>query len=157
MVNLGQLEKIWTPDTFIYNLLNKQQLRFTKHNSFMRLYKNGTVYLWSKHLLVISCYMDFTDYPMDRQECSLKMGSSTYDERYQKYVAHRKIRARSSVKGRCPIQNWYFFFPRMTSERRRTSTRLSSRIWTLTREAQCPRTISSATPSQASRWCCGGQ
>ena len=111
VVNLGQLEKIWTPDTYIYNLLNERQLSFTKYNSFMRLYQNGTVYFWSKHLLVISCYMDFANYPMDRQECSLKIGSSTYDDRYQKYLAHRKIRAWSTVKGRCPIQNWHFFLP----------------------------------------------
>ena len=67
VVNLIQMEEIWTPSTYIYNYLNEEQLMFTKYNSFMRIYPNGTVYFWSKHVLVISCHMDFTNYPMDRQ------------------------------------------------------------------------------------------
>ena len=94
VVNLSQMGKIWTPNTYIYNSLNEHQMKFTKFNSFMRLYHNGTVYFWSKILLMISCYMDFTNYPMDRQECSFEIGSSTYDERFTKYLSRRKIKVR---------------------------------------------------------------
>ena len=94
VVNLSQMKDIWTPSTYIYNSLNEHPLMFTKFNSFMRFYPNGTVYFWSKHLLIISCYMDFTNYPMDRQKCSLEIGSSTYDERFEKYSSRRKIKVR---------------------------------------------------------------
>ena len=67
VVNLNQMKAIWTPRTYIYNSLNEHPLKFTKFNSFMRFYPNGTIYFWSKHLLIISCHMDFTNYPMDRQ------------------------------------------------------------------------------------------
>ena len=67
VVNLSQMKEIWTPGTYIYNLLNEHPLKFTKFNSFMRFYPNGTIYSWSKHLLIISCHMDFTNYPMDKQ------------------------------------------------------------------------------------------
>ena len=67
VVNLSQMKEIWTPGTYIYNSLNEHPLKFTKFNSFMRFYPNGTIYSWSKHLLIISCHMDFTNYPMDKQ------------------------------------------------------------------------------------------
>ena len=99
VVNLSQLKRIWTPDFYIYNSLNGHQLSYTKFNSFMRFYPNGTIYFWSKHLLTISCAMDFTNYPMDRQNCSLEIGSSTFDDRFEKYFSRLRIKVRIVNKG----------------------------------------------------------
>ena len=93
------MKRIWTPDFYIYNSLSGNKLFYTKFNSFMRFYPNGTIYFWSKHLLTISCPMDFTNYPMDRQECSLEIGSSTFDDRFEKYVSRLRIKVRIVNKG----------------------------------------------------------
>ncbi|XP_023347650.1 gamma-aminobutyric acid receptor alpha-like, partial [Eurytemora carolleeae] len=72
------LQKIWKPDTFVYNGIKAYVHTITKPNRFVRLFADGRV-LYSQRLTIsATCLMDLKDFPMDKQMCPLQLGSFGY-------------------------------------------------------------------------------
>merc|ERR1711953_1110040 len=79
-LSIEMLRKIWKPDTYIFNGRKSYLHTITTPNKFMRLFPNGKV-LYSQRLTIkASCQMDLSDFPMDKQNCPLYIGSFGYSE-----------------------------------------------------------------------------
>ncbi|XP_066920352.1 gamma-aminobutyric acid receptor subunit rho-1-like [Clytia hemisphaerica] len=76
---------IWTPDTVISNSVKTRKHKVTTNNEKLDIYPNGTVF-WGSRITVISkCKMDFRNYPMDIQSCSLVINSYAYLKEHLEY------------------------------------------------------------------------
>lgn len=74
-LSIEMLRKIWKPDTYIFNGRKSYLHTITTPNKFVRLFPNGRV-LYSQRLTIrASCQMDLSDFPMDKQNCPLYIGS----------------------------------------------------------------------------------
>ncbi|KAK7079829.1 Gamma-aminobutyric acid receptor subunit alpha-4 [Halocaridina rubra] len=74
-LSVAVLEKLWKPDTFIYNGKQSYVHLITTPNKFIRLYQNGRILYSSRLTINANCPMDLHDFPMDTQHCPLKLGS----------------------------------------------------------------------------------
>ncbi|ESO04873.1 hypothetical protein HELRODRAFT_121545, partial [Helobdella robusta] len=79
------LDKLWWPDTFFANAKNAKFHEATARNMFLKLSENGTVTLSIRLTVVVSCMMDLTYFPMDKQICSLVIESYAYSTRHIAY------------------------------------------------------------------------
>ncbi|XP_067118249.1 gamma-aminobutyric acid receptor alpha-like isoform X1 [Centruroides vittatus] len=77
-LSISMLEKIWKPDTYIYNGKYSYLHTITSPNKFVRLYQDGQVLYSSRLTIRASCPMKLANYPMDFQACSLYIGSFGY-------------------------------------------------------------------------------
>ncbi|XP_071744347.1 gamma-aminobutyric acid receptor subunit alpha-6 isoform X2 [Lepeophtheirus salmonis] len=85
-LSIEMLNKIWKPDTYIYNGRKSYLHTITTPNKFVRLFPEGKV-LYSQRLTIkASCNMDLADFPMDQQSCPLQIGSFGYSVMDLAYV-----------------------------------------------------------------------
>ncbi|XP_037787749.1 gamma-aminobutyric acid receptor alpha-like [Penaeus monodon] len=80
-LSVSVLEKLWKPDTFIYNGKQSYVHLITTPNKFIRLYQNGRILYSSRLTINANCPMNLRDFPMDTQHCPLKLGSFSYTTR----------------------------------------------------------------------------
>ncbi|XP_064079284.1 gamma-aminobutyric acid receptor alpha-like isoform X1 [Macrobrachium nipponense] len=80
-LSVAVLEKLWKPDTFIYNGKQSYVHLLTTPNKFFRLYQNGKILYSSRLTINANCPMNLQDFPMDIQHCPLKLGSFAYTTR----------------------------------------------------------------------------
>ncbi|XP_043067116.2 gamma-aminobutyric acid receptor alpha-like [Drosophila bipectinata] len=79
------LDKIWRPDTYLYNGKHSHIHTITVPNKLLRLYQNGGI-LYSMRLTIkASCPMELNNFPMDRQSCPLVIGSYGYTKKQLVY------------------------------------------------------------------------
>ncbi|XP_002730865.2 glycine receptor subunit alpha-2-like [Saccoglossus kowalevskii] len=72
------LDKIWLPDLFFFNEKDSHFHDITTDNVLVRFAGNGDV-LYSMRLSVkVSCNMDFSRFPMDKQYCGMQLESYGY-------------------------------------------------------------------------------
>uniref|UniRef100_A0A1I8HG99 Neur_chan_LBD domain-containing protein n=1 Tax=Macrostomum lignano TaxID=282301 RepID=A0A1I8HG99_9PLAT len=72
------LNEIWRPDTFFLNGHASYLHNITSPNVLIRIKHTGEI-LYSMRLTIKArCPMDFSNYPMDRQRCPLRIGSHGY-------------------------------------------------------------------------------
>ncbi|XP_077989577.1 glycine receptor subunit alpha-2-like [Glandiceps talaboti] len=72
------LDKIWVPDLFFFNEKKSYFHDITTDNILVRFGANGDV-LYSMRISVkVSCAMDFSRFPMDRQYCGMQLESYGY-------------------------------------------------------------------------------
>nr|APC26106.1 GABA receptor alpha-like protein [Homarus americanus] len=77
-LSVSVLDKLWKPDTFIYNGKKSYVHLITTPNKFIRLYQNGRILYSSRLTINANCPMNLHDFPMDTQRCPLKLGSFAY-------------------------------------------------------------------------------
>ncbi|NWW12229.1 GBRP protein, partial [Oreocharis arfaki] len=69
------VEMLWVPDTFIVDSKRSFLHDVTVENRLIRIYPNGTVLYAIRITTTVSCNMDLTKYPMDKQTCTLQLES----------------------------------------------------------------------------------
>jgi len=81
--------EIWRPDTYIINRKTAQhqyQGPQTDSDAFLKIEQDGTILVTKRISLTADCHMNFVEYPLDRQQCSLVLSSFSHtfsDIRYQ--------------------------------------------------------------------------
>ncbi|XP_042877881.1 gamma-aminobutyric acid receptor alpha-like isoform X2 [Penaeus japonicus] len=88
-LSVAVLEKLWKPDTFIYNGKRSHVHLITTPNKFIRLYQNGRILYSSRMTINAICPMNLHDFPMDTQHCPLRLGSFAYTTRDVLYKWNR--------------------------------------------------------------------
>ena len=91
------VNKIWNPDLTIYNMSSFKRLSIMNPtNGFLKIYVGNAVssevivdYIFNADV-TIACAFEFTKYPMDRQRCELRMGSTSYG-RYLNFVPWARV------------------------------------------------------------------
>ncbi|XP_064519061.1 gamma-aminobutyric acid receptor subunit pi-like isoform X1 [Pseudopipra pipra] len=73
------VEMLWVPDTFIVDSKRSFLHDVTVENRLIRIYPNGTVLYAIRITTTVSCSMDLTKYPMDKQTCTLQLESWGYN------------------------------------------------------------------------------
>ncbi|KFP77467.1 Gamma-aminobutyric acid receptor subunit pi, partial [Acanthisitta chloris] len=73
------VEMLWVPDTFIVDSKRSFLHDVTVENRLIRIYPNGTVLYAIRITTTVSCNMDLTKYPMDKQTCTLQLESWGYN------------------------------------------------------------------------------
>uniref|UniRef100_A0A8C5LT48 Bifunctional lysine-specific demethylase and histidyl-hydroxylase n=1 Tax=Leptobrachium leishanense TaxID=445787 RepID=A0A8C5LT48_9ANUR len=74
------IKKIWVPDVFFVHSKRSFIHDTTMENIMLRVYPDGNV-LFSLRITVASmCFMDFSRFPLDTQNCSLELESYAYNE-----------------------------------------------------------------------------
>ncbi|XP_022091877.1 neuronal acetylcholine receptor subunit alpha-10-like [Acanthaster planci] len=66
-------EKLWMPDLWLYNNAGSRYEDYAK-NSICSVYYDGTVVWQSPSIIKTHCQMDVTNFPFDRQTCSVQFG-----------------------------------------------------------------------------------
>ena len=79
----NQINQIWNPDLTIYNMSSFKRLSILNPtNGFLKIhadYSNEVIvdYIFGADV-TIACSFEFADYPLDKQECEMRMGSTSY-------------------------------------------------------------------------------
>lgn len=90
---------IWTPDTFFVNEKKGHGFDVLRPNVFIKIYPDGYVECSKKVSVTLACPMDFTRFPFDKQQCSVRMesyGSGT-DSIILKWKQHSAISISESM------------------------------------------------------------
>ncbi|XP_059472986.1 glutamate-gated chloride channel-like [Neocloeon triangulifer] len=74
-VLLTDPSKIWVPDLFFSNEKEGHDHQLMTANNLIRIGPDGSVMYSTRVSLKLSCPMDFTNFPMDKQTCSVRMAS----------------------------------------------------------------------------------
>jgi hypothetical protein len=72
-------EKIWTPDIILYNNVGSPDVE--RHKDLMVVSSDGTVVWVPPVKYSSSCVVDMTDFPFDIQNCQMRFGSWSYDQK----------------------------------------------------------------------------
>ncbi|KAG8222563.1 hypothetical protein J437_LFUL016764 [Ladona fulva] len=67
---------IWSPDLFFSNEKDGHSHELLKPNSLVRISPNGDVLYSTRVTLRLSCSMDLTNFPMDKQTCFIRMANA---------------------------------------------------------------------------------
>ncbi|XP_069495358.1 gamma-aminobutyric acid receptor subunit rho-3 isoform X2 [Ambystoma mexicanum] len=77
----GRLKKkIWVPDVFFVHSKRSFIHDTTKENVMLRVYPDGNVLFSLRITVSAMCFMDFSKFPLDTQNCSLELESYAYNE-----------------------------------------------------------------------------
>uniref|UniRef100_A0A2P2IAN3 Glycine receptor subunit alphaZ1-like n=1 Tax=Hirondellea gigas TaxID=1518452 RepID=A0A2P2IAN3_9CRUS len=68
-------KKIWRPDTYFDNVKEAKIHQVTLPNVMLRIGKMGDILYSMRFTLLLSCYMNFQDFPFDIQECDSVIAS----------------------------------------------------------------------------------
>ncbi|CAF3331296.1 unnamed protein product [Rotaria socialis] len=71
------IKRIWQPDVTLYNYADTRLEE--KREVLATVYHNGTVFWKPMSIFKSTCQIDIRRFPYDRQNCSMKFGSWTYD------------------------------------------------------------------------------
>ena len=80
----SQIDEIWNPDITIYNMVAFQRLSILNPTngylkiSYYPLDKEYYIYYLFDGQVTVYCNFQFNQYPMDKQECELRVGSHSY-------------------------------------------------------------------------------
>ncbi|MGH0182533.1 UNVERIFIED_CONTAM: hypothetical protein FKN15_009825 [Acipenser sinensis] len=75
------VKKIWVPDVFFVHSKRSFIHDTTMENIMLRVYPDGNI-LYSVRITVTAlCSMDFSRFPLDKQNCSLELESYAYNEK----------------------------------------------------------------------------
>ncbi|XP_063160497.1 gamma-aminobutyric acid receptor subunit rho-3 [Candoia aspera] len=74
------IKKIWVPDTFFVHSKRSFIHDTTMENIMLRVYPDGNVLFSLRITVSAMCFMDFSRFPLDTQNCSLELESYAYNE-----------------------------------------------------------------------------
>uniref|UniRef100_A0A670XZX2 GABA(C) receptor n=1 Tax=Pseudonaja textilis TaxID=8673 RepID=A0A670XZX2_PSETE len=74
------IKKIWVPDTFFVHSKRSFIHDTTMENIMLRIYPDGNVLFSLRITVSAMCFMDFSRFPLDTQNCSLELESYAYNE-----------------------------------------------------------------------------
>nr|XP_035926212.1 gamma-aminobutyric acid receptor subunit rho-3 [Halichoerus grypus] len=74
------IKKIWVPDIFFVHSKRSFTHDTTVENIMLRVYPDGNVLFSLRITVSAMCFMDFSRFPLDTQNCSLELESYAYNE-----------------------------------------------------------------------------
>ncbi|XP_074839595.1 gamma-aminobutyric acid receptor subunit rho-3 [Carettochelys insculpta] len=74
------IKKIWVPDVFFVHSKRSFIHDTTTENVMLRVYPDGNVLFSLRITVSAMCFMDFSRFPLDTQNCSLELESYAYNE-----------------------------------------------------------------------------
>ncbi|XP_014373068.1 gamma-aminobutyric acid receptor subunit rho-3 [Alligator sinensis] len=74
------IKKIWVPDVFFVHSKRSFIHDTTMENVMLRVYPDGNVLFSLRITVSAMCFMDFSRFPLDTQNCSLELESYAYNE-----------------------------------------------------------------------------
>ncbi|XP_074158119.1 gamma-aminobutyric acid receptor subunit rho-3 [Sminthopsis crassicaudata] len=74
------IQKIWVPDVFFVHSKRSFIHDTTVENIMLRVYPDGNVLFSLRITVSAMCFMDFSQFPLDSQNCSLELESYAYNE-----------------------------------------------------------------------------
>uniref|UniRef100_A0A6J0V3N1 Gamma-aminobutyric acid receptor subunit rho-3 isoform X3 n=1 Tax=Pogona vitticeps TaxID=103695 RepID=A0A6J0V3N1_9SAUR len=74
------IKKIWVPDIFFVHSKRSFIHDTTMENVMLRVYPDGNVLFSLRITVSAMCFMDFSRFPLDTQNCSLELESYAYNE-----------------------------------------------------------------------------
>ncbi|XP_077336308.1 gamma-aminobutyric acid receptor subunit rho-3 [Lithobates pipiens] len=74
------IKKIWVPDVFFVHSKRSFIHDTTMENIMLRVYPDGNVLFSLRITVSAMCFMDFSRFPLDTQNCSLELESYAYNE-----------------------------------------------------------------------------
>ncbi|OWK60138.1 Gamma-aminobutyric acid receptor subunit rho-3 [Lonchura striata] len=74
------IKKIWVPDVFFVHSKRSFIHDTTVENIMLRVYPDGNVLFSLRITVSAMCFMDFSRFPLDTQNCSLELESYAYNE-----------------------------------------------------------------------------
>ncbi|XP_068000749.1 gamma-aminobutyric acid receptor subunit rho-3 isoform X2 [Melanerpes formicivorus] len=74
------IKKIWVPDVFFVHSKRSFIHDTTVENVMLRVYPDGNVLFSLRITVSAMCFMDFSRFPLDTQNCSLELESYAYNE-----------------------------------------------------------------------------
>uniref|UniRef100_A0A8D0EMJ7 GABA(C) receptor n=1 Tax=Strix occidentalis caurina TaxID=311401 RepID=A0A8D0EMJ7_STROC len=74
------IKKIWVPDVFFVHSKRSFIHDTTVENIMLRVYPDGNVLFSLRITVSAMCFMDFSRFPLDTQNCSLQLESYAYNE-----------------------------------------------------------------------------
>ncbi|XP_070948644.1 gamma-aminobutyric acid receptor subunit rho-3 isoform X4 [Macaca nemestrina] len=74
------IRKIWVPDIFFVHSKRSFIHDTTMENIMLRVHPDGNVLLSLRITVSAMCFMDFSRFPLDTQNCSLELESYAYNE-----------------------------------------------------------------------------
>ncbi|XP_048350259.1 gamma-aminobutyric acid receptor subunit rho-3 [Sphaerodactylus townsendi] len=74
------IKKIWVPDIFFVHSKRSFIHDTTVENVMLRVYPDGNVLFSLRITVSAMCFMDFSRFPLDTQNCSLELESYAYNE-----------------------------------------------------------------------------
>ncbi|XP_003783992.1 gamma-aminobutyric acid receptor subunit rho-3 [Otolemur garnettii] len=74
------IQKIWVPDIFFVHSKRSFIHDTTMENIMLRVYPDGNILFSLRITVSAMCFMDFSRFPLDTQNCSLELESYAYNE-----------------------------------------------------------------------------
>ncbi|XP_053421509.1 gamma-aminobutyric acid receptor subunit rho-3 [Nycticebus coucang] len=74
------IQKIWVPDVFFVHSKRSFIHDTTMENIMLRVYPDGNILFSLRITVSAMCFMDFSRFPLDTQNCSLELESYAYNE-----------------------------------------------------------------------------
>nr|CAH8863252.1 unnamed protein product [Trichobilharzia regenti] len=85
-----QKKQLWLPDLFFRNGKSGFLHHISQPNFLLRVNSNGQVLYSQKITMVLACQMYLKNFPMDRQECTVDIGSYGYTIDQLKFIWHHE-------------------------------------------------------------------
>ncbi|CAH8863435.1 unnamed protein product [Trichobilharzia szidati] len=85
-----QKKQLWLPDLFFRNGKSGFLHHISQPNFLLRVKSNGQVLYSQKITMVLACQMYLKNFPMDRQECTVDIGSYGYTIDQLKFIWHHE-------------------------------------------------------------------
>ncbi|KAG9486132.1 hypothetical protein GDO78_008940 [Eleutherodactylus coqui] len=85
------IKKIWVPDVFFVHSKRSFIHDTTMENIMLRVYPDGNVLFSLRITVSAMCFMDFSRFPLDTQNCSLELESWWYNRLFINFILRRHI------------------------------------------------------------------
>ncbi|XP_061211060.1 gamma-aminobutyric acid receptor subunit rho-3 isoform X3 [Neopsephotus bourkii] len=85
------IKKIWVPDIFFVHSKRSFIHDTTVENVMLRVYPDGNVLFSLRITVSAMCFMDFSRFPLDTQNCSLELESCWYNRLFINFALRRHI------------------------------------------------------------------
>ncbi|KAM6098153.1 gamma-aminobutyric acid receptor subunit rho-3 isoform 3-T3 [Theristicus caerulescens] len=85
------IKKIWVPDVFFVHSKRSFIHDTTVENVMLRVYPDGNVLFSLRITVSAMCFMDFSRFPLDTQNCSLELESCWYNRLFINFALRRHI------------------------------------------------------------------
>lgn len=83
--------EIWSPDIRSWTTFDGSQMSRSVGRDPLRVSSDGIVSWWTRAVLKSECDIDLTDFPFDRQPCSIILGSWTLDSTHLAITTNKKF------------------------------------------------------------------
>ena len=95
---------IWTPDTELLNAATKPEIYLLQGG--ISLYQDGSVFYSKPGIYKSSCSLDLKEFPFDKQNCTILIGSWVYNDKYLNLIPHNVLEKQIDVLSSFSHSEW---------------------------------------------------